>query len=179
MKKSRKCHNPEAQPSRGTETQRDTDETTLTLKQRRTATEDPSRMSRKAWKRTFGHTCAHVRSANIQISLRIRAVWSESSLGALWMIKDAKFQYADNEDWAECTDAQCDLSLLWAHMSKGTFSHVTAYLIINISYFVSGWITLMHLFAQVVRFNVQCIIMHGIICDKHSQSVAVIIQFYA
>ena len=28
------------------------------------------------------HTCEHVRPAKIQISLRIRAVWSESYLGA-------------------------------------------------------------------------------------------------
>ena len=39
-----------------------------------------------------------LRSAKIQISLRIRAVWSESSLGAFWIAKDAMFLYADNED---------------------------------------------------------------------------------
>ena len=33
----------------------------------------------------------HVRPANIQISLRIREVWSESSLGAFWIAKDALF----------------------------------------------------------------------------------------
>ena len=37
------------------------------------------RMSRNVRKRTFGH----VRPAKIQISLRIRAVWSESSLAAI------------------------------------------------------------------------------------------------
>ena len=36
-------------------------------------------------KRTFGH----VRPAMIQISLRIRAVWSESSLGIFWIAKGA------------------------------------------------------------------------------------------
>ena len=40
----------------------------------------------------------HVRPAKIQISLRIRAVWSESSLGAFWIAKDAKCLRADNED---------------------------------------------------------------------------------
>ena len=45
-------------------------------------------------KRTF----RHVRPAKIQISLRIRAVWSESSPGAFWIAKDAKFLHADNED---------------------------------------------------------------------------------
>ena len=39
-----------------------------------------------------------VRPAKIQISLRIRAVWSESSLGTLRIAKDAKFPHADNED---------------------------------------------------------------------------------
>ena len=45
-------------------------------------------------KRTFGH----VRQAKIQISLRFRAVWSESSLRAFWITKDAKFLHVDNED---------------------------------------------------------------------------------
>ena len=44
-------------------------------------------MSRNFRKRTF----RHVRQAKIQISLRIRAVWSESSLGALYIAKAAKF----------------------------------------------------------------------------------------
>ena len=37
-----------------------------------------------AKKRTFGH----MRPVKIQISLRIRAVWLESSLGAVWIAKD-------------------------------------------------------------------------------------------
>ena len=37
----------------------------------------------------------YVRQAKIQISLRIRAVWSEYSLSALWMAKNAKFLHAD------------------------------------------------------------------------------------
>ena len=51
-------------------------------------------MSHEVRKCTFGH----VRPAKIQISLRIRAVWPESSLGAVGTTKDAKFLYADNED---------------------------------------------------------------------------------
>ena len=39
-----------------------------------------------------------MRRAQIQISLRIRTVLSESSLGAFWIAKDAKFLDADNED---------------------------------------------------------------------------------
>ena len=45
-------------------------------------------------KRTF----SHVRPAKIQISLRIRAGWSESSLGAFWIAKEAKLLHEDNED---------------------------------------------------------------------------------
>ena len=38
----------------------------------------------------------------IQISLHICAIWSESSLGTFWIAKDAKFQ-EDNGDWSDCT----------------------------------------------------------------------------
>ena len=40
----------------------------------------------------------HVRPAKTQISLRIRAVGSKSSLGAFWIASDAKFLHANNED---------------------------------------------------------------------------------
>ena len=53
----------------------------------RQSTNKPKRP--KAW---------HVRPAKIQISLHIRAVWSESSLSAFWTAKDAKFLHANNED---------------------------------------------------------------------------------
>ena len=54
------------------------------------------------------HTCGHVRPVMIRISLRFRAVWSESSLGAAW---------TDNY-------AQADLRIRWASMSDGTVSYV-------------------------------------------------------
>ena len=53
-------------------------------------------------KRTLQHVCL----AKIQISLSIRAVWWESSLGAFWIAKDAKFLHADNENWSDCADAK-------------------------------------------------------------------------
>ena len=40
----------------------------------------------------------YLRRAKIQISVRIRAGWSESSLGAFWIAKDAKFLNAGSED---------------------------------------------------------------------------------
>ena len=52
------------------------------------------RMSRNVRERIL----AHVLPVKIQISLRVRAVWSESSFGAFWIAKDAKFLHADNED---------------------------------------------------------------------------------
>ena len=39
----------------------------------------------------------NVHPVKIQISLRIRAVWSESSLGVFWITKDAESHHADNE----------------------------------------------------------------------------------
>ena len=39
-----------------------------------------------------------MRPGKIQISPRIHAVWSEPSLGAVWLSRDTKFVLADNED---------------------------------------------------------------------------------
>ena len=50
--------------------------------------------SRNGRKRTF----RDVRQAKIQIRLRIRAVWSESSLDSFWIGNDTKFLHVDNED---------------------------------------------------------------------------------
>ena len=36
--------------------------------------------------------------AKIQISLRIREVWQESSLGTFWIAKGAKFRHTDKEN---------------------------------------------------------------------------------
>ena len=47
---------------------------------------------------TSGNIPSDMGPAKIQIRLRIRAVWSESSLGAFWIVKEAKFIHADNED---------------------------------------------------------------------------------
>ena len=44
------------------------------------------------------HLVHSVRPAKIQISLRIRAVWSESSLGAYRIEKGTEFLHAGNED---------------------------------------------------------------------------------
>ena len=52
--------------------------------------------------------------AKIQISLRIRAIWSESSPSAFWIEDATKFLQANNED---CADVQADLSLRWGHIS--------------------------------------------------------------
>ena len=51
-------------------------------------------MNRNVSKRTFGH----VRPVKIQIRLRFRAVWSESSVCAFLIAKDAKFLYTNSKD---------------------------------------------------------------------------------
>ena len=85
---------------------------------------EPLGISHNFRKRTF----VHVRPAKIQISLRIRAVWSKSSLGAFWIAKDAKLLHADHED----TDPSVRMRrLIWVFVgrtSKGTFSDVAAYI---------------------------------------------------
>ena len=70
----------------------------------------------------------NVGPAKIQISLRICAVWSKSSLGTFWIAKDAKLLHADNENRADCPDEQADLSLRWEHMSEGIVFDGEAYL---------------------------------------------------
>ena len=40
--------------------------------------------------------------------------------GLIGVAKDAKFLYADNEDWSDNADAQDNLSLRWAQISDGT-----------------------------------------------------------
>ena len=82
-------------------------------------------MGRYVRKRTFGH----VRPAKIQIRLRIRAVWSESSLAAFWIASDAKLLYADNENWRDCAVAQADLHIHWVDMSEGRFSQGAAHVV--------------------------------------------------
>ena len=83
-------------------------------------------MNRNVRKRT----CRHMRPAKIQISLRIRAGWSESSLGAFWLAMDAKFPFADNglirAVWFE--------SSLGAHVRRYVFSRCGSYYFENVTY---------------------------------------------
>ena len=67
-----------------------------------------------------------VRPAKIQISLRIRAVWSEFSLGAFRTASDTKIFRVDSVNSNQT--AQSDLSLRWAHMSDGSFSELVVHL---------------------------------------------------
>ena len=69
-----------------------------------------------------------VRPAKTQISLGIRPVSSESSLGAQWVAKDPSFLQADSQDWADWADAQADLSLCWVHMPFCLFCHEEAHI---------------------------------------------------
>ena len=74
------------------------------------------------WVATSEDVPSDVYPAKIHTSLRIRTVWSESSLGTFWIATDAKCLHADNEDVRQTERMQSDLSLRWAHMSEGLFS---------------------------------------------------------
>ena len=71
---------------------------------------------------THTNTCHNVRKrifgdvrppTKIQISLCIRAVWSEHSLAAVWIGKDVKLHHADKEGWSEYLTAQIFFLLLF------------------------------------------------------------------
>ena len=66
--------------------------------------------------------------AKIQISLRIRAVWSESSLGAVWIAKDedAKFLYADKEYPDQTARMRRLIWVFFGQHVRGTFSNISA-----------------------------------------------------
>ena len=44
--------------------------------------------------------------------------------------KGLKFLVTGNADWSDCADAQAHLCLRWAHTSEGTFTPVTAVMIL-------------------------------------------------
>ena len=74
-------------------------------------------------KRTF----AHVRQAKIQISLRIRAVWSESSLGTFWIANMQNVFMRTLKTLIRLRGcAGWSKSSLGAHDKEATFSHVSA-----------------------------------------------------
>ena len=58
----------------------------------------------------------HMRPAKVQISLGIRAVWSEPFMCALWISKDATFLHLHNEDRSDCTGARAEFKF-----SLGTY----------------------------------------------------------
>ena len=78
------------------------------------------------WTATSKKVFGVVRPAKIQLSLHIRAIWSESSQQIFWIAKGAKFLHTDNVDWSDCGDEQANLNLRCAHMSEGTYSVVVA-----------------------------------------------------
>ena len=64
------------------------------------------------------HPClCEMHPVKIQISLRIRAVWLESSLGTFWTAKDAKFlRHAGNKN-SDCSLTESSLSV-WRSFSS-------------------------------------------------------------
>ena len=76
-----------------------------------------TQLSRNVLKRTFGY----VRPAKIHISLRIWTVWSESSMGAFWIAKDATFFHADNKD---CNQTARMSRLIWVFAARNVWRYV-------------------------------------------------------
>ena len=72
----------------------------------------------KTWK-----TFEHLRPAKIQISLRIRAVWSESSLSTFRIARMQSFSCGKRRLWSDCADTHANLSLCRPHKPQGTFSY--------------------------------------------------------
>ena len=64
-----------------------------------------------------------MRLANFQISLHIRAVWLESSLGAFWIKYDAKF----NRDSDKTGRQKVRFLTLWLILSDYWISQDTGY----------------------------------------------------
>ena len=49
-------------------------------------------------------------------------------IGRIQKDKDAEFPHVDNEDLADCANAQADISLRCAQMFAGTFSYVAGHM---------------------------------------------------
>ena len=60
-----------------------------------------------------------MRPAEIQVNLRIRTIWSKSSLGAFWVAKDANLLHADNKDTDQT--ARMQMSTLDAYVGRYAF----------------------------------------------------------
>ena len=73
-------------------------------------------MRHNASTRTFGY----LRPAKIQISLRIRAVWSESSLDEFFDSQWYKVSSREQQNhWSDCENAQDYLNIRWVLMLEG------------------------------------------------------------
>ena len=101
-------------------------------------------LSRNVRKRTF-RTCA---SSKIQISLRIRAVWSKSSMDAFSTAKDAMFLHAYNEE----SDQTVRMRRLIRVFVGRTFQNVR-FLILPCFYWgkISGWLVFFGRTCQKIR----------------------------
>ena len=63
-----------------------------------------------------------------QISLVIRAVWSEASLFAWRNIGSLASHWAQREDWSGCVDVQADLNFCLAHRSLCWLNHAPTHI---------------------------------------------------
>ena len=82
--------------------------------------------------RTIKPTIRLVRSAKTQISLRIRAVWSDSSLIACAFYSLRAIQRGIMRPLPYWMDVQADLSLCWSHRSYCRFFRALAHIKENV-----------------------------------------------
>ena len=75
------------------------------------------------------YTFWHERRTKTQISLRIRADWSESSLSAWRNFASLAIQNAPSEDSDQSANGPADWILCLAHLSEDAFSDVTIQII--------------------------------------------------
>ena len=83
-------------------------------------------------------TSWHMRPSETQISLPVRAVWSESSMGALWVAKGPTFLRAEVILWSECADVRTSFKPSCTHMSTYTLCWIPAHIIMVNSQALEG-----------------------------------------
>ena len=83
-------------------------------------------------------TKLHVRPTMTQVSLRIRAVWSEFSQGTLWVVKDPELSQAGSEDSVQTAPMR---RLIWVFTGRtcSLAGNTVPRLILILFFFCRSW----------------------------------------
>ena len=79
------------------------------------------------WATSWKNLLCHVRATKMQISLRIRAVWSASLLFAPWIVQFLYILYTKVQLLLDSVAEQAGLSLTWSQTSEDRFSRDVAH----------------------------------------------------